>query len=123
MILGEIIARCEVRVVLSVRGPSGDTEDVPRVLDTGFSGFLVLPRRVVARLRLPQTDVEEATLADGSVTRFAVHEAEIDWDGDIRTIAAYAAEDAALLGIALLDGCLVTMDFMDSHTVTIETQA
>lgn len=98
-----------------------EEETVSAILDTGFSAYLVLPLSVISRLALPQIDVEEARLANGSVTRCAVHEVTVVWHDEERVVPAHAAEDVALLGVTMLRGSVTTLGFVDTDSVTIES--
>lgn len=64
--------------------------------------------------------MEEARLTNGSLTRFAVHEVTVLWHDEERIVPAYAAEDAALVGVAMLRGSVTTLEFVDSDSVTIK---
>lgn len=78
-------------------GKDGEDLEVQAVLDTGFSGDLVLPGDVIRRLSLPQEDVERVSLADGSMTRFSVHTVAALWDGEKRAVTALGADGDVLM--------------------------
>lgn len=120
MIVGELSEYNEISVTLSLRNEEGEDATVAAILDTGFSSYLVIPQNVVERLALPQIDLEDARMADGRLARFSVHEVTVLWHGEERQITAYAGDDIALLGVAMLRGSVTTLDFVDSDTVTIE---
>ena len=120
MMTGRFLPSREFAVELTLRDLEGNPVDLTAVVDTGFSGFLTVPFSVIGRLGLMQTDMEEATLADGSVLRFGVYEVTLDWDDDERTVPAYATQSSALLGVSMLLGSIGTFEFLDGGTVTIE---
>ena len=66
--------------------------EVQAVLNTGFTGHLVLPGKVIRQLALSQEDSEEVSLGDGSVTQFSVHEVTAVWDDEERTVTALGAD-------------------------------
>ncbi len=67
MISGAVNVAMHAIVALTVRGETGPDVDVHAVLDTGFSGVLMLPIELVETLRLASDGVREATLADGEI--------------------------------------------------------
>ena len=79
MIRGTVTANREPVVRLRVRGPAGAVADVDVVVDTGFTGALVLPAAVVAALGLPWRSGGTAVLADGSTHQTDYYEAELEW--------------------------------------------
>lgn len=120
MIGGQFLQSRELVVDLSLLDEERQEIEVRVVVDTGFSGHLLLPFSVVERLRLPQTDWEEASLADGRVLRFGVYEVTVIWDDAERTVPAFAAESGALLGIGMLLGSIGTFEFFEGGTLSIE---
>ncbi len=119
MITGFVNAEREAVVRVMVRGSRAE-EEVEAIVDTGFSGLLTLSPALVARLGLPYRDRSRAILADGSEVVFAVHEAEVVWDGNPRPIAVGVADTDPLLGTAMLDGYELTIRFVDGGDVSIE---
>ena len=58
-------------------------------------------------------------LADGSVDFFDVYIATVVWDGQLRTVAAEAANTQPLVGMGLLDGHTLLIDVVSGGHVTI----
>ena len=79
MIEGVVNASYEAVGTLSLRGPGGDVRDIEAVIDTGYSGFLTLPSRLVAELALPFVTSAQAILANGSEETFDVHGVTVLW--------------------------------------------
>lgn len=104
MISGTVTGRIEATVVVRVRGPSGVIAAVTAVIDTVFSSALTLPDATVVRLGLPVQSRGRGRLADGSVRRYSVFVAEIEWDGRWRPVLVYRVGDEVLLGMGLLAG-------------------
>lgn len=104
MILGTVTSDREPVVRLRVRGPGGDEGDVDFVVDTGFTGAVVLPSAIVASLGLPWRSGGTAVLADGSTQQTDYFEAEIEWGPSWSTVLAMSVGPEALLGMRLLDG-------------------
>jgi clan AA aspartic protease len=74
------------------------------VIDTAYSGMLLLPLEIVNALGLTWHSEGMGTMADGSIQKYDRYEAEIDWDGEPRRVIVSAVGDSPLLGTALLAG-------------------
>jgi predicted aspartyl protease len=72
------------------------------VVDSGFTASLTLPPAIIAALGLIRQSVGGAVLADGTVRRFNIYAAEVEWMGDWRPVLVSAAGDEVLLGMRLL---------------------
>ncbi len=90
MIRGVVNERCEAVLRLRLRGPDGVELDVDAIVDTGFSSSLTLPSAVIALLGLVRESSTSAKLGDGSIRRFDIYAAEIDWGGTWRTVLVSA---------------------------------
>ena len=120
LIRGLISRRGEATLELDVLGSEGARLVTTVLLDTGFNGFLTLPKETIRSLRLPHLGIGEAFLADGSAISVSIFSAEVRWHkSDIRVFVAQA-EGAPLAGMALLDGSRVTMNVIENGEVTIE---
>lgn len=104
MISGVVTASREPVIRLRVRGPAGAVADVDVVVDTGFTGALVLPSAVVAALGLPWKSGGTAVLADGSTHQTDYYEAELEWGQAWLSVLAMSVGPEALLGMRLLAG-------------------
>ncbi len=120
MIFGEFLPPGQARVTAVVSNAEGDEAEVSAVIDTGFLGALLLPYSLARHLNLPQIDQEVLQMADGSLVRFAVHEAVIAWQGEDQTVAAHVADGDILIGVELLRGNVSNIEFFDGGTVTME---
>lgn len=110
MIRGAVTASREPVVGLRVRGPGGAVADVNVVVDTGFTGALVLPAVVVAALGLPWRSGGTAVLADGSTHQTDYYEAEVEFGPAWIPVLAMSVGPEALLGMRLLAGRRLTID-------------
>ena len=123
MMQGRLTDENEFLFPLVLQNRAGKTLQVQAVLDTGFTGHLVLPGDVVFQLALPQDDSEEVILGDGSVTQFSVHEVTVMWDAAERTVTAFGAGgDDVLIGVQLLRGSVTLLQAFDGGDITIEAQ-
>lgn len=106
-----------VVTVRLVGGPRG-TVEVECVVDTGFTGALVLPRSVVEQLGLPVVTHEEIQLVGGVRDTADIALAQVHWLGEVRRVDVIVKE-AYLVGAALLAGARLTVDYA-AGTVLIE---
>ena len=104
MIEGLVNTNLEAVVTLPLLGPAGQARDVDAVIDTGFNGYLTLPRSLVVDLGLPVVGDGEAVLADGSETAFDVYGVTVLWDDHPRHIETGAVGVDPLVGMSMLDG-------------------
>ena len=107
---------------LLLRNPEGEELEVQAVLDTGFTGYLVLPTDTIRQLALRQEDTEEVSLGDGSITLFSVHEVIVVWDDEPRNVTALGADGDILIGVQLLRGSVTVLEAVDGGEITIEAQ-
>jgi len=120
MISGVVTSNREAVIRVLVRGARGQEALVEGVIDTGFTGFLTLPRGLIATLAPSFAGTTRAVLADGSEVSMDVFDTTVLWDNQERDIVVHAAEGAPLVGMALLSGYRVTLDVEDGGSVSIE---
>jgi clan AA aspartic protease len=89
-------------------------------LDTGFTECLGLPRQLIEALGLIYTEDTNLELADGSLLRTSVYDAEIDWLGERIEVEAISTNGGTLVGLGLLYGSKLTMDVVEGGVVTVE---
>lgn len=120
MMTGFVTSNREAVIRVLVRGSHGQEVHVETVIDTGFTGFLTLPVRIIVNLVLSFAGTTRATLGDGSEVHMDVFEATVLWDNQERNILILAAEGSALVGMSMLSGCRVTLDVEDGGSVIID---
>ena len=118
MITGHVNARWDVVIPLRLVGPLGSAI-VMAVLDTGFDAALTLPVTLVGTLGLIWDTQGTALLVNGAVEQFGVHLVDVDWDGSPRPVRALAVGDEALIGVAMLVGYELRVEFVTGGTVEI----
>lgn len=108
-------------LTVTVRHPTdGADATFEAWVDTGFNGFLVLPREQIAALGLPATFGGQAVLADGSQIELATHIGLVDWFGESHHIAIIASDaKTPLLGVGLLLGRKLVIDYV-AQTLTLD---
>ncbi|VTR92595.1 Uncharacterized protein OS=Microcystis aeruginosa PCC 9717 GN=MICAB_2580001 PE=4 SV=1 [Gemmata massiliana] len=119
MIWGVVNARREAVVTLRLRGPDGAEISVDAVIDSGFSGSLTLPAATVTTLGLTRQSGGSAIFADGSSHSFDIFAAEVEWDGNWRTVLVSAVGTETLMGMGLLVGHELRIEVIPGGEVEI----
>lgn len=104
MIRGTVSGHPEARVRLQVRGPAGTVVGITAVIDTGYSGLLTLPSRVIASLGLTYFTEVMMTQADGVAAEYDTYTAEVEWGGIWVPVVVAAIGGKPLLGMRQLLG-------------------
>jgi clan AA aspartic protease len=100
------------------------SEKVEVVIDTGFTGFLMLPTDLIKRLGLQLIGNRRAILGDGSPVSFDLYLARVVWHGKTPEVPALGAKhDGALLGMSMLSGSRAILEVVTNGTVTISPLA
>ena len=121
MIFGRIDEFGRALLALSLRvTPDSDSHDLEVWVDTGFTGELVLPELFIQAMKLPQSAMVAAALADGSRIVMQTYSCEVDWFGEFRMIEVIAGQGRIpLLGVGLLLGHRLIVDY-EHLSLTIE---
>jgi clan AA aspartic protease len=120
MITGIVTVRREAIIRVLVHGPGGQRQRVEAVIDTGFSGWLTLPPRIINSLGLPWRRRGRALLADGSDSVFDIYEGTVIWDRRRRVAPVDEADTDPLVGMALLNGHELNVQVRSRGKVTIK---
>jgi clan AA aspartic protease len=120
MITGRVTTQREVVVRLSILDTAQQPHDVDAVMDTGFNGFLTLPRALMQTLQLPLAGNRRVTLGDGSTVVLDLYLATVLWDTQPREVLVLAAEGGSLMGMAMLYGHRVILHVVDNGDVFID---
>lgn len=119
MIVGRVNSTRDPIISLHVVNPRGGVSELDAVVDTGFNGWLTLPPSAIESLGLGWLRVGRASLADGSETLFDVFEAQVDWDGERRTIPVDESDSDPLVGMQLMDGFELRIEAIVGGTVIL----
>jgi clan AA aspartic protease len=114
-----VVRQREARIKLRLIGPRGQRVIVEAVIDTGYTGWLTLPSDLIATLELPWTDVTPVILADGNEAVFDVFDASVVWNRRKLAIKVDQADATPLLGMALMEGCKLSIDVRSGGKVQI----
>lgn len=120
MITGIVTATFEAVVSLEVRGLAGHSATIHAVIDTGFSGCLLLSLKTIELLELPIASSGKALLADGQIVAFDVYDGTVIWNDAPRRIEVIATEGEPLIGMELLRGFRIRLDVIENGEVFIE---
>ncbi|NEO76931.1 clan AA aspartic protease [Moorena sp. SIO4G3] len=120
MMYGVVNTNCEATIRLVVGNENSQRQVIDAVIDTGYTGFLSLPRQTIIALNLPWTGVERGTLGDGSEATFEVYAATVIWDGEYQSIPVNETETDPLVGMSLLYGYDLRIQAVEGGTVIIE---
>ena len=123
MIEGAVNDAYEAVVALSLQGPTGRAQDIEAIVDTGYSGFLALPTRLVTELGLPFAYIGRALLANDDEVTFDVYDVTVMWDDQPKHISADATGSTPLVGMLLLDRHILNIEVERGGRVVIEASA
>jgi clan AA aspartic protease len=104
MILGVVNDGREAVIQIVLMGEEKRLKSLPVVIDTGFTGYLMIPESLVMELGWVYRGVQEAILGDGSSCDFEVYVGSVIWDGQVRTVEVNACKSGMLVGMGLLEG-------------------
>ncbi|MBM3242361.1 clan AA aspartic protease [Candidatus Poribacteria bacterium] len=121
MITGNVTVQREAIISLEVVGSDQQIQRVEAVIDTGFNGYLTLPRNLINRLKLQLVGHRRATLGDGNIVVLDVYFTTVLWHTRAQEVLVLQADGGPLVGMSLLYGNRVTLDVVDDGDVIIDT--
>lgn len=110
----------EAWLALPVMDANGEYREHDVILDTGFTGWLVLPAAAVGNLGLVNEGQHQAIMASGNAENFECYETQVMWHGRPRAVEIFQSIDQPLLGMELLQDSRVTVDAWEGGDVIIE---
>ena len=113
MTSGRVDARRKPFVPVTVLDNQSKPHTIQFILDTGFTGQLLLPNRHMSRLGLSITEWIDARPATGEFVRVPYAEATVVWRG-VRRRAEILQLDSEPL---------ISMEFLWNHRITIDAVA
>lgn len=105
--------------VLHMWGGDSRMFRVEVVIDTGFSGEVALPQRIVDQLSLVQKGSTDIRVADGRSANVKVYPLQIEWQGEFRSVEAICTDSFPLIGMALLSGSRLCVNVEEAGEVEI----
>lgn len=110
----------EAWVAVSIMDADSELQQYEVIVDTGFTGWLVLPEAEIRRLGLVRAGSQYSVIASGSEAEFDYYQASVLWHGQLREIEVFQSIDQPLLGMELLEGSRVALDAWDGGAVVIQ---
>ncbi len=110
----------EAWITLPVMDANGDYREHDVILDTGFTGWLVLPATDISGLGLTHVGQHQAIVTSGSEENFEHYRTSVRWHGRTLAVEVFESIDQPLLGMELLEGSRIAMDAWDGGDVIIE---
>ncbi len=123
MLKGHVTPDRVAILVVDVHGGEGQVASLEATVDTGYDGFLTLPKSIVEELDLSYLGPARAALGDGNEVRMDVFVAAVQWEGGPRDVLVLEAEGEVLVGMAMLVGSRLTMDVEEDGVVSIQSLA
>lgn len=123
MLNGRVTPDREALVAVEVLGDEGQVASLEATIDTGYDGFLTLPKSIIEGLGLSYLGPARAALGDGNEVRMDVFIASVQWEGGTRDVLVLEAEGEILVGMAMLVGFRLTMDVEEDGVVSIQSLA
>ena len=120
MISGTVNSQREAVVPVSLLDTGGALQPIDAVLDTGFTGKLTLPSKLIDDLGLEFFDSRSAVLGDGSETLMETYRGDVMWHGRARRVIVLESEGGPLLGMELLEGSTLLLRVEPEGVVQIE---
>ena len=118
MIIGKIKADREAVIELEVVSLAQRVK-IEAVIDTGFTGFLMLPIDLINRLNLPLIGKRNVLLADGNSVPLNLYRVKVIWHSVERVVYVLQSDTESLVGMSLLHGSRLTLDVVRDGDVTI----
>ncbi|MBF0571368.1 MAG: hypothetical protein HQL12_05800 [Candidatus Omnitrophica bacterium] len=117
---GHIDNKNQLWVPITVAGNQGRKE-VTALIDTGFTGELLLPLHIAVPLGLKLAGASSCKLGDGSISKQMLFSASITWGTQTRDITVNVIDvEDALIGGGLLHGYVLTVDFQQKTLIVKE---
>jgi clan AA aspartic protease len=119
-VVGNVNEALEARITIRIIGGPQGALDVECIIDTGFSGALVLPSSIVELLELPIVGHEIINMVGEAEDSADIALAQVEWFGEVRREDVIVKEDS-LIGTALLKGTSLAIDYVNL-TLSIDKQ-
>ena len=109
----------EAWISIPIRGSDGEFRQIDVILDTGFTGCLMLSGDDVRALGLISSGSRQGIMASGKEESFAFYGAWVMWNGDTHEVGVLQSIDQPLLGMELLEGGHIAVDAWEGGTVSV----
>ena len=119
MIVGEVKPGREALIRLTLAGSTEQTVELDAIVDTGFTDYLTVSKRLVDRLGLQFRESMAYELANGELDMFDLYEGRVLWDRRWREVIVSLADGGVLVGMALMQGYHLSVEVIDGGRVQI----
>ncbi len=119
MTSGRVISTRKPLVPVTVLDSQRNPHIIQFILDTGFTGQLLLPDRYMNRLGLSTSEWVNARPATGEFVRVSYAEATVVWQGIQRRAEIIQLNSEPLLGMEFLWNHRITIDAVPNGPVAI----
>ena len=116
---GRVAASRKPLVSVTVLDSNGNRRPVRFVLDSGFTGQLLLPESYMRRLGLTTDGYIDGRPATGQVIRIPTGRATVIWQGRPRSVQVLQLDSEPLLGMEFLWNHRITIDAVANGAVTV----
>lgn len=115
---GNVNASLEARISITLLNGAG----IKCLVDTGFTGALVLPRDFITQNALAIVGRETFKTVDNHEIDADIALAEIEWLGEQQTQRAIVSEtNEAMIGTEMLIGTVLTIDYIAASVTITKT--
>lgn len=118
MIAGIVLDR-QSFIVGSIIGPTNKQADIEFVIDTGFTGTVVVPESLCISLGLPIIGRKLSTMANGLDDWANLYTGVVDWNGTPVNMEITAMGREALIGMTALLGNELCIQIAEGGDVSI----
>ena len=102
MIRGSVTEALEALIEVGVEDRNGAIHLLDVVIDTGFTGYLVLPQDTIRQLGLAYIGQRSVILASGGQSSLDAYSAIVSWHDQRRNAIVFESNSQSLLGMSLL---------------------
>lgn len=122
MITGNVNQALDPSIPIDIEDEDGNFHSTEVVLDTGFNGELALPFDTIRRLGLTYRGPGTLILAVGEAMA-SYYTGTALWHGRRRDLQVLETDGESLIGMALLEGSVITIQARIGGSVLIEEDA
>ena len=116
---GKVNAKREAMVRLEVLGHRETRRNVNVIIDTGYTGSISLPRKIIASLGMRRRGRRLAELADGRIITFDYYSGFVTWHGRCIGVLVDESPGDPLVGMKLLEGSELKIQVRRGGAVSI----
>ena len=99
---GVVNDNIEATIPITLLAPGGEELAISAIIDTGYTGFLAVPRDYAIAHTLSPLAPRDVKLGDGSIKALEYFVGDVRWNGKVQRIRILATKEEFLLGISLL---------------------